>query len=61
MIYAAFSDELESIFTTKGLEKTPTAAVEVFVPPNEVGMQPLTPEETEMMEETMHRLAERVS
>lgn len=59
--YASFSDELESVFTTKGLEKTPTAAVEVFIPPDEVGVDPLTPEEADIMERTMQNLAERVS
>ena len=61
VVYSAFSDDVESVFTTKGLEKAPTAPLEVFVPPDEVGVQPLTSEEEEMLEKTMQRLAERVS
>ena len=34
--YRRFSDEVESIFTRKHLEKTPTAAVLQFVPPVQV-------------------------
>ena len=59
--YSAFSDEIESIFTTKGLEKMPTVNVEVFTPPDEVGIRPLSPGETKIMETAMHKLAERVS
>ena len=61
MEYLAFSDEIESVFTTKGLEKCPTAEVQVFVPPVEVGLQPFNTEESELFEEAMHRLAEAVS
>ena len=61
MEYLAFSDEIESVFTTKGLEKYPTAEVQVFVPPVEVGLQPFNTEESELFEKAMHRLAEAVS
>ena len=37
MDYMQFSDEVESIFTQKNLEKNPTAEVQQFVPPVEVG------------------------
>ena len=59
--YAAFSNEIESIFTTKGLEKTPTADVDVFVPPGEVGVSPLSPEEGEIFHRVMQKLADKVS
>lgn len=55
-----FSDEVESIFTRKDLEKTPTADVQQFVPPVEVNMNVLSPEEEQILQKTMHRLAERV-
>ena len=58
MDYMRFSDEIESIFTRKNLEKTPTAEVVQFVPPVGVNMYVLSPEEEQ---KTMHRLAERVS
>ena len=60
MDYMRFSDDVESIFTYKDLEKTPTAEVQQFVPPMEVGMDVLSPEEEQILQKTMHRLAERV-
>ena len=56
----AFSDEVESIFTTKHLEKTPTAKVVKFVPNSEVDCNYLSPEEEQILQKTLHRLAERV-
>ena len=56
-----FSDEIESIFTRKDLEKTPTAEVQQFVPAVDVNMYVLSPEEEQTLQKTMHRLAERVS
>ena len=50
----------ESIFTHKNLEKTPTAEVQQFVPPVEVDLNILSPEEEQILQKTMHRLAERV-
>lgn len=58
--YMMFSDEIESVFTTKGLEKTPMAEVDVFIPPGEVGRCPLTPEEREIFNTAMQKLAEKV-
>ena len=37
-----------------------TAEVQQFVPPIEVGMDVLSPEEDEILQKTMHRLTERV-
>ena len=51
---------MESVFTTKNLEKAPLAEVEVFIPPEEVGTCPLTPEERELFNATMKRLADKV-
>lgn len=56
-----FSDEVESIFTTKHLEKDPTAEVVQFVPNSEVDCNCLSPEEEQILQKTLHRLAERVS
>ena len=61
MDYTAFSDEVESIFTTKHLEKTPTADVVQFVPNSQVDCNFLSPEEEQILQKTLHRLAERVS
>ena len=61
MDYMRFSDEIESIFTRKNLEKTPTAEVVQFVPSVGVNMYVLSPEEEQTLQKTMHRLAERVS
>ena len=58
--YMCFSDEVESIFTRKDLEKTPTAPVEQFVPPVQVDLNVLSPEVEQILQKTMHRLAERV-
>ena len=60
MEYMRFSDEIESVFTRKDLEKTPTAEVVQFVPPVGVNMYVLSPEEEQTLQKTMHRLAERV-
>ena len=59
--YMRFSDEVESVFTRKNLEKTPTAEVMQYVPPAGVNMSVLSPEEEQTLQKTMHRLAERVS
>lgn len=58
--YMAFSDEVESIFATKHLEKTPTAQVVQFKPNSEVDCNSLSPEEEQILQKTLHRLAERV-
>lgn len=58
--YMTFSDEVESIFTTKHLEKTPTAKVVQFKPNSEVDCNSLSPEEEQILQKTLHRLAERV-
>ena len=56
MDYMRFSDEVESIFTHKDLEKTPTAEVQQFVSPVEVGMDILSPEEehVQIPQKTVH-------
>ena len=60
MNYMQFSDEVESVFTTKNLERTPTAEVRQFVPRPEVDPSRLLPEEEQILQKTMHRLAEKV-
>ena len=42
------------------MEKTPTAEVQQFVSPVEVDLNILSPEEEQILQKTMHRLAERV-
>ena len=59
--YMRFSDEVESVFTRKNLEKMPTAEVMQYVPPVGVNMSVLSPEKEQTLQKTMHRLAERVS
>ena len=54
--YVQFSDEVESIFTHKNLEKTPKAEVQQFVPPVEVDLNFLSPEEEQILQKTMHRV-----
>ena len=61
MDYIQLSDEVESIFTHKDLEKTPTAEVQQFTPPMEVTQNVLSPGEEEITRNTIHRLAEKVS
>ena len=58
--YMQFSDEVESVFTHKNLEKTPTVEFQQFVPPVEVDLNILSPEEEQILQKAMHRLAERV-
>ena len=42
------------------MEKTPTAEVQQVVSPVEVDLNILSPEEEQILQKTMHRLAERV-
>ena len=58
--YMQFSDEVESIFTHKNLEKTPIAGVQQFIPPVKIDLNILSPEEEQILQKTTHRLAERV-
>ena len=57
--YVKFSDDVEEIFTVKELEKTPTAVVKQFVPAQQVDC--ISPEEDQLLQKCLHRLAERVS
>ncbi|XP_013383058.1 uncharacterized protein LOC106153608 [Lingula anatina] len=58
--YLKFSDEMESVFTTKELEKAPMLDVEQFKPPVEWEQNQLLPEAEEMAKRCMDRLAEKV-
>ena len=61
MDYVSFCDEIESVFTTKGLEKTPTVEVKLYAPAEETGTyQSLTPVEEQMAERALHKIAEKV-
>ena len=57
--YMRFSDEIESVFTRKNLEKMPTAEMMQYMPP--MNMSVLSPDEEQTLQKTVHRLAERVS
>ena len=59
--YTQFSDDVESVFTVKELEKMPTADVKQFVPVEQIGSCQLTDEEEQLLQKCLHRLAERVS
>lgn len=61
MEYLRFSDEVESIFTLKNLEKEPLVTPVQFKPPAEVEQNVLSDDEERMLMATMGRLAERVS
>ena len=59
--YKALSDEMESMFAIQGLEKMPTLHPELMAPPDSYEARTqLTPEQQQILERTMHRLAERV-
>ena len=55
-----FSDEIESIFTTKELEKAPLLHVEQFEPPVDWERNQLTDEEAESCLNALARIAEKV-
>jgi len=57
--YVAFCDEIESIFTTKGLEKNPTGELELFVPPPPTRPPEFTQEEQEILDTALHRIADK--
>lgn len=58
--YLKFCDEVESIFTTKELEKTPLEDVIQFKPPEEWQMNKLPDDQWNRFELCMNRLAEKV-
>ena len=58
--YATFCDEIESIFTTKGLEKNPTGELELFVPPPPTRPFEFAQEENEILDTALHRIADKV-
>lgn len=58
--YLKFCDEVESIFTTKELEKTPLEDVIQFRPPEEWQMNKLPDDQWNRFELCMNRLAEKV-
>ncbi|XP_074647534.1 uncharacterized protein LOC141903328 [Tubulanus polymorphus] len=58
--YRAFSDEIESIFTMKDLEKSPLSQPVQFKPPVEWEQNSLPQGADEMFQKCMERLAEKV-
>ncbi|XP_064617922.1 uncharacterized protein LOC135482031 [Liolophura sinensis] len=58
--YLKFCDELESVFTTKDLEKAPLLNVTQFTPPVEWQMNTLPAEMQSKFTECMNRIAEKV-
>jgi hypothetical protein len=59
--YLQFSDEVESIFTTKDLEKMPLLEVTQFKPPVEWELISLDPDAEGKFKACMLRLTEKVS
>jgi len=58
--YLRFSDDIESIFTTKNLEKAPLLAVSQFRPPEEWELNKLDDEMESLLMNSIGRLAEQV-
>jgi len=58
--WVRFSDEVESIFTIKELEKAPLLEVEQFKPPVDWQMNQLSDEDASLCLEALKRLAEKV-
>ncbi|KAL9961377.1 hypothetical protein ACROYT_G030301 [Oculina patagonica] len=58
--YTALVDEIESIFTLKDLEKAPEVVPIQFKPQPENEYCKLSPDEQNVMDRVMHRLADRV-
>lgn len=56
-----FSDEVESIFTTKQLEKAPLLDVEQFQPPVDWQMNKMSDADSETCVGALKRLAEKVT
>ena len=59
--YKRFCDEVESIFTTKHLEKMPLEEVEPFKPSVEWELNALSPEDNEKFMRCMAKIKEKVS
>jgi len=58
--YYAFCDEIETVFTRKGLEKNPTLKVEQFKPKYNTTPKSLSPDAEETVKAVLLRLADRV-
>eukprot|EP00795_Rhopilema_esculentum_P008232 gene8232-14169_t len=58
--YTQFCDDVESVFTVKGLEKNPLYDVKQFRPPPDSENNKLAENAENMLETVMHRLADRV-
>ena len=58
--WVRFSDEIESIFTTKELEKAPLLNVEQFKPPVDWQMNAMSEEDNNICINALARLAEKV-
>lgn len=56
-----FSDEIESIFTTKGLEKAPLLEIDQFQPPVDWERNAMSDEDAGICLEALERLSEKVS
>ena len=60
MDYVRFSNEIEAIFTTSGLEKNPTAHVSQYVPARAVLTNSLQEQDQLVFQTAMQKLAEKV-
>lgn len=60
MDWVRFSDDVESIFTTKDLEKAPLLEIDQLRPPVDWQMNQMDEEETALCMGALKRLAEKV-
>ena len=58
--YQLFAEHVESVFTTKLLEKTPLKEVNQFVAPPDVEMKHLTEEQDKLLGGVLLRMADKV-
>ena len=59
--YVSFSDEMESVFTKKGLEKNPTMQVEEFIPSDaDPQLNDLSARDQIIYEKIINRMVEKV-
>lgn len=58
--YTKLVDDIESIFTTKDLEKAPLLEPPVFHPPEPEAVKTLDPEKEAILQKSIGRIAEQV-
>ena len=58
--YQLFAEHVESVFTTRHLEKTPLKGVTQFVAPPDVEMKQLTAQQDQLLGGVLLRMADKV-